>query len=431
VRIKGHSVTSMVLCGMSLALFSGPVLLAQHAFAESVTLDQAISEALANNLALGAERANIAIAQAGVLTARLRPNPVVSLGGDHLDLLGTGFNETNGAGPPEYNVRSDFLLERGGKRQGRVEVAQGNRAVAEAQFLDFTRTMVLDVQYAFLDVLLAKANLTVAQDNMQSLNRVAETNAERARAGDLSEAELVRSQLAALQYENSVERAKLAVRSALIRLQVLLGRPRSSLSFDVTGEFRRDLVTPSLAELLLAAKKSRPDLQALYLDDQRSAAELRLQIAQGKADYSVGTEYRRQQGINGEGNSLGFFFSVPLPVFNRNQGEIERARQEQQQIQLRIRALEAAIAGEIENAYEQSMTARLLLDKIENRMLGPARDVREITEFSYKRGEATLLELLDAERAFNETMQAHNEARAEYARSQYLLDAVSGRSVTR
>jgi cobalt-zinc-cadmium efflux system outer membrane protein len=125
------------------------------------------------------------------------------------------------------------------------------------------------------------------------------------------------------------------------------------------------------------------------------------------------------------------FLSVPLPVFNRNQGEIERARQEQRQIQWRIQGLEAAIAGEVENAYQQFQTARSLLDAIAGQMVGQARDVRGITEFSYTRGEATLLQLLDAERAFNETMQAYNEARAEYARNLYLLEAVSGKEVGR
>jgi cobalt-zinc-cadmium efflux system outer membrane protein len=431
MRSRNRGSMRWALSSALLALSLGADLAAQQPSAAALTLDQAISEALANNLSLMAERANIALAEAGILTAGLRPNPVLSFGGDHLDLMGTGFNEINGAGPPEYNLRTDFLFERGAKRQIRVEVAQNARSVAQSQFLDSVRTTILDVQNAFLDVLLAKANLTLSQENLDSLNRIAETNEVRVRAGDLSEAELIRSRLAALQYENSVQRANLALRSALTRLQILLGRPRPSPSFDVTGEFRRDATTPSLAELCAIAQKSRPDLKALYLGDRRAAADLRLQIAQGKVDYSLGTEYRRQQGINGKSNSLGFFLSVPLPLFNRNQGEIERARQEQRQIQLRIRALEASIVSELENAYEQFKTARLLLDNIESRMLSPARDVREITEFSYKRGSATLLELLDAERAFNETMQAHNEARAEYARSQYLLDAVSGRSVAK
>jgi outer membrane protein, heavy metal efflux system len=144
-------------------------------------------------------------------------------------------------------------------------------------------------------------------------------------------------------------------------------------------------------------------------------------------DFTVGTEYHRQYGYV-QGNSMGFFFSAPLPVFNRNQGEIERARREQQQIQARIHALEADIQTEVENAYQQYVTARDLLESIERDMLAQARDVRQITEYSYKRGEASLVELLDAQRAFNDTVQSYNEARAEFARNLYLIDAVAGRA---
>ena len=201
---------------------------AQQPLEVMLTVDQAVYEALEHNLALMAERANIAIAEARRLTARLRPNPVLSMGSDHLDLLGTGFSEVNGAGPAEYSLRTDFLLERGGKRGSRIEVAESARSVAQSQFLNSVRATTLDVQNAFLEVLLAKANLTLAQENLNSLNRVAETNATRVRAGDLSEVELIRSRLAALQYENSVQRGNLALRTALTRLQILLGRSKPS-----------------------------------------------------------------------------------------------------------------------------------------------------------------------------------------------------------
>jgi cobalt-zinc-cadmium efflux system outer membrane protein len=125
---------------------------------------------------------------------------------------------------------------------------------------------------------------------------------------------------------------------------------------------------------------------------------------------------------------VGVFFSVPLPVYNRNQGEIERARREQAQIEARIRSLEQEIAAEVANAYEQYATAKTLLESIEADMLEQARRVREVTEFSYRRGEATFVELLDAQRAFNETMQGLNEARAEYARSLFLIDSIRGAS---
>ena len=122
------------------------------------------------------------------------------------------------------------------------------------------------------------------------------------------------------------------------------------------------------------------------------------------------------------------FFSSALPVFNRNQGEIERARQEQRQIEARIRGLSASIQAEVETSYLQYSNARVTLERIEGTMLIKARDVRSITEFSYRRGEATLVELLDAQRAYNETIQAYNDARAEFARSLYLIDAVTGKA---
>jgi cobalt-zinc-cadmium efflux system outer membrane protein len=413
------------ICGLCLAGY-----LCAQSPAEKLTLDQAVAEALEKNLVLLAERSNIAIAEARVLTARLRPNPVVSVGGDHMDLLGTGFNDLNAGGPSEFSLRTDFLWERGGKRRLRTEVAEAARSVAQLQFLNSVRGVVLDVQSAFVDALLARDSLALARENLSSLNQIVEINAARVKAGDLAEVELIRSRLAALQFETSVRQAELKLRAALVRLQTFLGRSKPSPSFDVAGDLSRAKAAPALEELRTSARELRPDLRALNRDRERAEAELRSQIAQGKVDCTLGTEYRRQQ-VAAKSNSLGVFLNVPLPVFNRNQGEIERARQERQQIHWRVGALEAAIAAEVENAYQQFLTARSLLEAIEGQMVGQARDVREITEFSYKRGEATLLQLLDAQRAFNETMQAYNEARAEYARNLYLLDAVSGKAVTR
>ena len=154
---------------------------------------------------------------------------------------------------------------------------------------------------------------------------------------------------------------------------------------------------------------------------------MRLQIAQGKVDYTVGTEYRRQQGLAGTGNSLGVFFSTSLPVFNRNQGEIARAMQEQKQTEARVRQARIAVESEVELAFLHFTNARALLDRVGGTMLSKARDVRQIMEFSYRRGEATLVEFLDAQRAYNDTIQTYNEARGEFAKSLYALDAATGK----
>src|SRR5262249_10289437 len=155
-------------------------------------------------------------------------------------------------------------------------------------------------------------------------------------------------------------------------------------------------------------------------------AEVRSQIAQGKVDFTIGMEYRRQQAP-AFGNLMGFFFSVPLPVFNRNQGEIERARQEQRQIEARIRALEADVHNELSTAWQQYDAAHALVTRIESGMLAQARQVLKTVEYSYRSGAASLIELLDAQRAYNDTMQGYNESRAEYARSLYLVDSVTGK----
>jgi cobalt-zinc-cadmium efflux system outer membrane protein len=126
---------------------------------------------------------------------------------------------------------------------------------------------------------------------------------------------------------------------------------------------------------------------------------------------------------------MGVSMQIPLPVFNRNQGEIARAEAEAKQARLRLTAAQTDAAGEVLTAYEQFVTAKALLEDIEGRMIGQARDVRDITEYSYRRGDASLLEFLDAQRAFNDTIEAYNEACADYARSAHLLESASGRSL--
>ena len=399
------------------------VLVAQPA--PPITIEDAISQAVSNNLDLAAERYNISVAEARQITAKLRPNPVMTVSGDHLDLLGTGYNTINNGGPNEYALRTDFILERGRKRANRIEYAAAQKRLAELGFQDSLRRLVYDVESAFLDVQVAKENLSLAQDSLRSLNGIVAINTERVRTGDLAGVELERSRIAAMQYETAVRQAELQLLQAKSRLQLLLARPGSTDDLDVTGPMRRDEATRTIDGIRDLAKTRRPDLLEIRQAQVRNQADLRLQIAQGKIDYTAGAEYRRQQAPSGMGNSLGIFISAPLPVFNRNQGEIVRAEREVDQAAAQIRALEAKVDNEVLSAWQQYSSSRELLSKVEGDMLSRAKNVRQTTEYSYRRGEATLIEFLDAQRAFNEIMQSYNEVRARYARSLYLIDSVT------
>jgi cobalt-zinc-cadmium efflux system outer membrane protein len=154
-----------------------------------------------------------------------------------------------------------------------------------------------------------------------------------------------------------------------------------------------------------------------------------LQIAQGRIDYTVSGEvhHQHQPGPpDAAGFLYGLYLSVPLPIFNRNQGEVARARQEALQLEARVRALEADVNHDVDAAYEAYAAARDVVGTIEAQMLSQAREVRSTTEYSYRRGEASFVEFLDAVRAFNETMQSYNAARAEFARSLYTIDSIGG-----
>jgi len=393
-----------------------------------ITLEQALDEATRHNPDLLAERANVDIAQAGIVSARLRPNPIISSSADHLDWVGMEFSELNGGGPPEYSVRADYLLERGGKRDSRIRAAEGTRQVASWEARDALRVMRLEVSNAFTDVLLAKSSAQLARENLAFMQQIVDIDAARVRSGDLPEVELARARLASRQMENAARDAEARVATAAVRLYTLLGRTGPPPpSFDAIGELAPARVTFSLEDLQRQAREQRPDLIAARRRVERADAEIAVQQALAVPDCTIGSEFRRQQGVNGRSNSLGVFLSVPIPLSNRNQGEIERAMRERQQAEARARAVEAAIVADLQTAWLAYQAAGARLDAIEQHMLQEARRVRDVTEYAYRRGSASLLELLDANRAFNETMQDYNDARAQYAHSLQALEAASAK----
>jgi outer membrane protein, heavy metal efflux system len=213
-------------------------------------------------------------------------------------------------------------------------------------------------------------------------------------------------------------------------LRVLVGRPA-----DEAMEIADDLSNAGgiggagAPDLETIAMQARPDLKALQLTQARTVADLHLQEALGKVDYTVGAEYRRQQGIAGRSNSLGVFFSAPLPISNRNQGEIARADAERGQAERQIAARQAQISADVRSALHEYETTRDLVATIEHDLLAPAAHARDISAYTYKAGGATLLELLDAQRAFNDTMQSYVDARASLRRAIARLNAAVGTEV--
>jgi cobalt-zinc-cadmium efflux system outer membrane protein len=416
-----------------LSCLAGAVLAAQTPASAPVqstlSIGQAVEEAVRNNLDLIAERQNVPVGRAREITAALRPNPVFTFGMDYLDWLRRGLTVQNSAGPSEWNTHVDYTVEWPGKRQSRIDLARVATSVAELRLLDAIRQLALSVRLASVDYLLAKENLDLAKANLEVFTRVLNVNQAKVNAGDLAGVELIRTRVARQQVENSVQQAELRLNAARANLRHLLGRKPAEPAPELAVPLSEQPVVVLLEEARAQALEQRPDLLAARRDIERSKADARLQQVNARPDLTASLFYHHQYGYS-DGRTFGTYFAFPLPVYNRNQGEILRAQRETEQGGQRVQALENTIATEVGTAWQQYDAALKLLEKVRSSLLPEARQVRDITEFSYSRGEASLLEFLDAQRAYNDAMQSYNDARADYTRSLYLIDAVTGKAVS-
>jgi cobalt-zinc-cadmium efflux system outer membrane protein len=279
-------VLSSVVCGG--LLLAGPAAAADAqpaAVGRTFTIRQAIDDAIQHNLNLLAERSRLAVADAALVTARLRPNPVTSASADHLDLLGTGFNEVNNGGPPEYALRVDVPFERGSKREKRIAVASIERTIAETELANAVRQLQLDVTLACIDVLAARATRAVVGDTLRTLEELSRVNRARVTAGAIPPVESTRADVAMLQFRANAVRADLDLATANARLRTLLGRPVDDpveLADVLTGPETSPM--PELGQIQEVALGARADLRVLQLGRDRSIADLRLQEAIGRID---------------------------------------------------------------------------------------------------------------------------------------------------
>lgn len=405
--------------------------LAQPPPSESMTVDQAVAVALEHNLDLLAQRYDVDIATARTVTARILPNPYAALGFDYLDVLGSDFknNAATGAGPAETNLRLDYPIELGGKRRKRIDYANANRSVSELLLLNSVRELRFSVQSACVSVLLQEALLDLGRKDLAIFRGIVEINENRVRTGDLAEAELMRTRLAARERENGVRLSELRVQLARLQLQLLLGRDANGALVEVAGPLPRDLLEERSFDVVLGeAVEQRPDVRALAAAERRSDADVQLQRALGWINMNVGVMYHHQRGY-ADAHSLGFFFLVPLPFFDRNQGEIQRARQTLEQSLAEVKAFRASLEREVADALAEYSAARELLEAIEGGMTQEAGEVRETSEYAYRRGEVSFVEFLDAQRAFNETMRSYQEVLASYALARYRIDYVTATAV--
>jgi outer membrane protein, heavy metal efflux system len=418
-----------ILCCLTLpAVFLS---FATAAFAQSaparVTLDQAIQLALAHNHALQAARSTIVQSQDEEISANLRPNPVFTADGLFIPLFNPSqltANNINTAS--EFDLGLSYLFERGKKRQHRLKAAQDVTAVTKSTVADNERSLTFGVATQFTNALLAESALDFAKQDLQSFQNTAEISEAQYKAGASSEGDLLKIKLQLLQFQTDVTAAELAKQQALAALRQLLGFESVPMDYDVAGGLQYQQLPYNLEQLQAMAVKDRPDLQAAIQNVTASQSQYALAKADGKVDVTGTLNYTHVSGFN----SLSAFVSLPLPFFNRNQGEIARTNAAITQARESEQETSEQVMTDVRTAYETVKTNEKTVQIYQSGYLDQAKQSLEISQYAYQRGAASLLDFLDAERSYRDTELAYRQQLASYMLAlEQLREAVGTRNL--
>ena len=392
-----------------------------------ITLDQAITLALANNPTLKATRTEIEQNQAQEVTANLRPNPELLFDSQFLPIFEPGsFSNNTLTNIQQFDLGVGYLFERGHKRQNRLRAARDQTAVTVSQVADAERTLTFNVAQQFIGALLANSNLQFAEEDLTSFRKTVDISEQRYKAGDISKGDYLKITLQLLQFQTDVTSARVARVQALNSLRQLVGYLSVPRNYDVAGDLEYQPLTANLTDVQGKAIQQRPDLRAAEQGITAAQSQVSLAKANAKVDATVNLLYTHVSGLS----STSLFFSVPLPFFNRNQGEIGRTRFAATQAQFTARAALDTVLTDVGNAYEASKTNEEVVQLYISGYLKQAQESRDISAYAYTAGAATLLDFLDAERSYRATQLAYRQALATYMVSvEQLRQAVGSRSL--
>jgi cobalt-zinc-cadmium efflux system outer membrane protein len=391
-----------------------------------ITLDQAIDLALAYSPTIKAARTQIQQNQAQEVTANLRPNPTLQWDSQFLPLFSGDFSADNLDQLQQFDIGVGYLFERGHKRQNRLQAARDTTAVTTAQIADIERTLTFNVAQQFINVLLANSTLQFAQEALKSFEETVKISEQRYRAGDISEGDYLKIKLQLLQFQTDVSSARVAKVQALGSLRQLVGYANLPHDYDCAGDLDYQPLIASMADLQAKALATRPDLKAAQKGVTAANSQISLAKANSKVDFNAAASYSHVSGAS----SASFFFSVPMPFFDRNQGEIARTRFALTQAELTARASEDTVMTDVANAYEAANSNQDVVKLYTSGYLKEAQDSRDISQYAYKGGAATLLDFLDAERSYRSTQLAYRQALAAYMLSlEQLRQAIGTRSL--
>ena len=396
----------------------------------TLTWEQVKQKFEAGNPTLRAAQLNVQESKAQEVTAYLRPNPDYTLSSD-----GTQLTPSSGVWQPfastQFVNSISYLHERAHKRELRLESARGATAIAESQNADTERTLLFTLHSAFVQVLQAKALLVNARENLEYFDKEYAINRDRFKAGDIARLDLSRIMLQRVQFESDFQTAQVNIRTAKITLLMLLNDRTPVDQFDVSGPFEFQGSLEPLEHYREIALAARPDLRAALQAIAKAEADHRLAVANGSTDPTFSGWYTRNPSFNNPyaTNTIGASVTIPLRIFDRNQGEKLRTQIDIRHAEEQRNVTQAQVFNDVDSAYYTLLSTLNLLKPYRETYLKVAADVRDTTSFSFQHGQASLIDYLDAQRDYRATMVSYLNLVGSYLTAAGQLNTAVGREV--
>jgi cobalt-zinc-cadmium efflux system outer membrane protein len=401
--------------------------LAQSPGTQTISLDDAIQMAIQHNHNLLAAQTTIQESQAEEITANLRPNPVLLGDSQFLPVFQPDqFSSDYIDNSAQFDLGVSYLFERGQKRQHRLQAAKDVTAETRSQVADNERTLTFNVASQFIAVELAESTLELANQDLKSFQSTVDITQARYTSGDIGEDDLLKVKLQLLQFQMDVSQAELARTQGLSDLRQLLGYESVGPDYDVAGSFDYQPMTGSLEDFQAKALQNRPDLRAAQLGITAANSQHELQKAIGKRDVTGQIDYTHLAYLN----DVSLFGQIQLPIFDRNQGEIARSAFAITQAQEQEKFANGQVLTDVRDAYESVRSNDRIVTLYRSGYLDDAKQSRDIAEFAYRHGAASLLDYLDAERTYRATQLGYRQALESYLQAlEQLREAVGTRSI--
>lgn len=379
----------------------------------NLSLEEAVALAVKHNPDLAVAKFSTRLAESETLGSSLFPNPELEFEYEDFDA-------------PEKTLTIGYLIELGGKRRRRMDVADAGIELAAAELASARVELIYETAAAFIDVLAARENLRIAREKHKLADQVYETAKERVLAGTVSPMEQVTAKIKRSNARLDVQNAEDALQITRTDLWAMWGGLPDDFK-TVKGNFDRIGPVPSY-EALAAAMENAPRIRTKYAQIKVSQNHLNLEKRNRIPDLTLSGGIKKTDETDDEIYIVGL--SLPIPLFDRNQAGVARSAAVLSQQTASLFAEKNRLTKDLNNAFQILKTAHQQAKTIKTEILPAAQSVFDAVKEGYQEGEFGFLDLLEAQSTLYESHESHVQSLGQYHHAVIALEKMLGRDLS-